>query len=192
MKKFILIITSFISFAAAAQESFPYKRPELLMGKTVTVLPIGQYAIAQQYKKFYSGKSLSKYYNGKPEISKTDMESRKFSVLAVEPNRTKKDFEDYWVTLKDVATGETLYYLYGKKTKSRSEYYFEVEGGLTLPSDFYCDYIDEMKMPDGTFRYTLDRLVFELIRSGTKSKPYYTLAFQFFKDSSQKMGPLTM
>lgn len=192
MKNFILLFALFITLYVSAQEHFPYKRPELLVGKKITIVPIGQNAIAQSYKRFYTEKNLSKYYNGNPDIPKTAMESRKLSVLAVEPNRTEKDFEDYWVTLKDLATGETLYYLYSKETKSRREYYFDVDGGLMLPPDFYCDYIEEMKMPDGTFKYTLNRLVFELVRSGTNSKPYYTLAFQFFKDSSLKMGPLTI
>lgn len=192
IKKLILIIALLLSLGANAQTSFPYKRPELLLGKTVTVMPIGQYNFSQLYQNFYAGKSFSAYYKGKREIPKEMLEGRKFNVAAVEQNRTEKDYEDYWITLKDTAAGETLYYLYSKSRKKRGEYYFEVEGGLDLPADFYCDYIEKMEMPDGTNRYTLNQSVFEVVRSGPKAKPYYTLSLQFFKDTSLKLGPLTI
>ena len=192
MRNFILLITLFITLYISAQEHFPYKHPELLVGKTVTVLPIGQYDFSQLYQNFYAGKSFSAYYKGKREIPKEMLEGRKFHVAAVEPNRIEKDYEDYWITLKDTASGETLYYLYNKSREKRGEYYFEVEGGLDLPADFYCDYIEKMEMPDGTNRYTLGQSVFEVIRSGPKAKPYYTLSLQFFKDTYLKLGPLTI
>lgn len=47
-------------------------------------------------------------------------------------------------------------------------------------------------MPDGTSRYTLNRLVFEVVRSGAASKPDLTLSLQLFEDATQKSGPLTI
>lgn len=106
MRNFILLITLFITLYISAQEHFPYKHPELLVGKTVTVLPIGQYDFSQLYQNFYAGKSFSAYYKGKREIPKEMLEGRKFHVAAVEPNRIEKDYEDYWITLKDTASGK--------------------------------------------------------------------------------------
>lgn len=90
IKNLTLIIALLLSLSANAQTNFPYKRPELLQGKTVTVLPIGQYSFSQLYKNFYAGKSLSAYYKGKREIPKEMLEGRKFNVAAVEQNRTEK------------------------------------------------------------------------------------------------------
>lgn len=84
MKSIFLIFTFIFSLTANAQEHFPYKRPELLVGKTVTILPIDKYSSVQEYREFYAEKKLSKYYKGKLQAPKAALESRKFTVLAVE------------------------------------------------------------------------------------------------------------
>lgn len=191
MKSILLVFTFLFSLTATAQVDFPYKRPELLVGETVTIKPIDQYAQAQQYRNFYAGKDLTAKYKGKWEAPNEALEGRKFEVTAIEPFSKEPGLETYWLTLKDTQSPEVIYYLYSDKRQDNDEYYFGVEAGLVLPPDFYCDYITEMKMPDATSRYTINQTGYEVVRSGSNIKPVYTISVKLFESQDQKTGPLT-
>lgn len=190
MKSFLLLFALFITLYVSAQEHFPYKRPELLMGTTVTVLPLSKYHAFQYYQNYYADKSLSAYYKGGMKTPKEALENRKFRVLAVEQLTKEPASENFWITLKDETTGETVYHFYDAEMQSRDEYNFEVEGGLSLPADFYCDYITEMEFPDGGSRYSLKQSTFELVKTKVNGKATYTLSIKLYSSPSVGRWPL--
>ena len=124
----------------SAQESFPYKRPELLLGKTVTIKKNYFEGNMGKYKNFYAEKNMMKNYKGKVFLDKEILEGRKFKVTGFE--RLHGEYQEgwSWIELEEIPAGEKLYYRY--KDGNLMGYYFDVEGGLDLPADFYCDYID--------------------------------------------------
>lgn len=140
MKKLLFGIFFVCSLSVSAQESFPYKRPELLLGKTVTIKKNPFEGLTGKYQEFYAEKSIMKPYKKERFLEKEIMEGRKFKVTGFERlhGEYKEGFS--WVQLEDIATGEKLYYRYSDG--NLMNYYFDVEGGLDLPADFYCDYID--------------------------------------------------
>ncbi|KGO78574.1 hypothetical protein Q763_17725, partial [Flavobacterium beibuense F44-8] len=116
-------------------EIFPFKRPELLVGKTVTIRPLTDKEIKIQkgYHNFYKDKyNIHTYHEiGFETSDPKSLENRVFKVVSSDPNDTVK------LTL-EAEDGEVIYYrLLAGYPKY---YYFEVEGGLDFPNDFYCDY----------------------------------------------------
>ncbi len=140
MKKLILCILFLFSLMVSAQESFPYKRPELLLGKTVTIKKNYFEGLTGKYQGFYAEKSIMKPYRKERFLDKEVMEGRKFKVTGFERLHGGNQEGFSWIELEEIATGEKLYYRYSDG--NLMGYYFDVEGGLDLPADFYCDYID--------------------------------------------------
>ena len=142
MKKFTLLFL-FFSLAAMAQESFPYKRPLLILNKTVTIIRTPS---SEQfgYRKFYEDKTCYKNYkkvgSNTPE---KELLGRTFTVTAIDSteNTYRKEYE-YKLTLKD--NTETIYYSYVPRFAAMF-YSFEVKGGLDLPDGFYCDFVEKGK-----------------------------------------------
>lgn len=138
MKNITLLVALFAVITATAQD-FTGKRPELLKGKEVKILPLQEKDLKRGYKGFYTdAKLLTSYaqnsnYNSKPD----SLIGRTFRVENVE-TQEKPDHIDARVTLKD-AKGRVIYYDYDSRFGRLPEYAFEVVGGLTLPADFYCD-----------------------------------------------------
>ncbi len=140
MKKLLLCILFLFSLIVSAQESFPYKRPELLLGKTVTIKKNYFEGLTGKYQGFYAEKSIMKPYRKERFLDKEVMEGRKFKVTGFERLHGGNQEGFSWIELEEIATGEKLYYRYSDG--NLMNYYFDVEGGLDLPADFYCDYID--------------------------------------------------
>ncbi|WP_417368792.1 hypothetical protein [Flavobacterium beibuense] len=142
MKQFTLALVLLFSVLAIAQEEkkpeiFPFKRPELLVGKTVTIRPLTDKEIKIQkgYHNFYKDKyNIHTYHEiGFETSDPKSLENRVFKVVSSDPNDTVK------LTL-EAEDGEVIYYrLLAGYPKY---YYFEVEGGLDVPNDFYCDYFE--------------------------------------------------
>lgn len=142
MKKCTLLFL-FFSLAAMAQESFPYKRPILMLNKTVTVMRIPS-SEKFGYENFFKDKKCYKIYKEvKVSTPENALLGRSFSVTAVDSmeNTYRKDYE-YVLTLND--NNETIYYRYIPHLAS-SFYAFEVKGGLDLPEGFYCDFVEKDK-----------------------------------------------
>ncbi len=148
MKRIMLLLCFLVVFinTYAQDKDFPGKRPALLTGKEVKVLPPDKYLLqyAKGYKRFYGGpKDISAYKKEDASSTKWDaLSGRTFKVESVEPINDEKAM----VKLKDAATGEIVYYRYWNKANEFKEYYFEVIGGLDLPNDFYCDYVTKQDL----------------------------------------------
>ncbi|WP_417357660.1 hypothetical protein [Flavobacterium sp.] len=142
MKQFTLALVLLFSVLAIAQEEkkpeiFPFKRPQLLVGKTVKIRPLTDEEIKIQkgYHLFYEDKyHLHSYHEiGFETSDPKSLENRVFKVVSAHPkypNNLKLEAED----------GEVIYY--DLQENYPEHYYFEVEGGLDVPNDFYCDYFD--------------------------------------------------
>ena len=140
MKKCPLLFL-FFSLAAMAQESFPYKRPILMLNKTVTVIRIpGSEQFG--YYNFYEDKDCFKTYKEvKVTTPEKELLGRSFTITAIDSsaNNARKKY-DYTFTLN--GDTETLYYEY-RPDIGNGHYAFEVKGGLDLPEGFYCDFVEK-------------------------------------------------
>ncbi|MFL9836956.1 hypothetical protein ABS768_05560 [Flavobacterium sp. ST-75] len=142
MKQFTLALVLLFSVLAIAQEEkkpeiFPFKRPELLVGKTVTIRPLTDEEIKTQkgYHNFYKDKYHRHSYHeiGFETSDPKSLENRVFKVVSTHPKYNNK------LTL-EAEDGEIIYH--DLLENYPEHYYFEVEGGLDVPNDFYCDYFD--------------------------------------------------
>jgi len=157
MKKFTLLFL-FFSLAVTAQESFPYKRPFLILNKTVTVIKLPS---SEQfgYYDFYEDKDCYKTYK-KLKVSTPEKEllGRSFTVTAID---SVKLLGKYGYKLTLTGDTETIYYKYGPTTVGE-RYPLEVKGGLDLPEGFYCDFVEKSsydytaRVPDITLRQSYD------------------------------------
>lgn len=152
MRITILLSAIFISLTATAQD-FPGKRPMLLMDKTVKVKPLEKTVLAyrQGYDNFYRDTYLSEPYaeNKSRKTKHEALANRTLKVTAIEPYPLPGEL-NYKVQLLDTINNETVYYEYSELAEARGTYNFEVIGGLTYPSDFYCDYIEQENDESGT------------------------------------------
>lgn len=143
MKQFTLALVLLFSVLAIAQEEkkpeiFPFKRPELLVGKTVTIRPLSDEEIEKEkgYANFFENKDLDVYYEvGMFKSDPKSLENRVFKVVSA----IKGKYDTYTLKL-EAENGEIIYHRYNENEDKH--YYFEVEGGLDVPNDFYCDYFD--------------------------------------------------
>src|SRR5690606_4696001 len=143
MKQFTLALVLLFSLLAIAQEEkkpeiFPFRRPELLVGKTVTIRPLSDEEIEKEkgYGNFFENEDLDVYY--KVGIFKSDpksLENRVFKVVSA----IKGKYDTYTLKL-EAENGEIIYHIFYENEEEH--YYFEVEGGLDFPNDFYCDYFE--------------------------------------------------
>ena len=140
MKKFTLLFL-FFSLAAMAQESFPYKRPFLILNKTVTVIKIPS---SEQfgYHDFFETIKPQKYYKlQKASTPEKELLGRSFTVTAID---SIKALGKYAYNLTLTGDTETIYYRYNPTTVG-DHYPLEVKGGLDLPEGFYCDFVEKSK-----------------------------------------------
>jgi hypothetical protein len=173
MKKFTLLFL-FFSLAAMAQESFPYKKPILMLNKTVTVIRIPS---SEQfgYYDFYEDKKCYKTYK-EVRVSTPEKEllGRSFTITAIDSteNTYRKDYR-YVFTLTD--NTETIYYNYIPHLAG-SHYSLEVKGGLDLPDGFYCDFIEKSKY-DYSASVPEIQLSEDYNKSSKKNEYYFTFTF---------------
>lgn len=149
--RFILLLLVF-SLTATAQ-NFPGKRPELLLNKTVKIVPLSDVALhyKQGYEGFYSDEYMSEpYAENKSRKTRPDaLTNRMLKVTAVEPYPLPGQL-NHKIVLQDTITSEKLYYEFSDTAEAKGNYHFEVIGGLKYPPDFYCDYIEQQNGEAGT------------------------------------------
>ena len=141
MKQFTLALVLLFSVLAIAQEEkkpeiFPYKRPELLVGKTVKIRPLTDEEIEKEkgYANFFENEDLDVYHEvGRFKSDPKFLENRVFKVVSSNPKFPE-------ILKLEAEDGEVIYYWL--KSNYPDYYYFEVEGGLDFPNDFYCDYFE--------------------------------------------------
>lgn len=179
MKKIIVVFALLLSLSAIAQ-NFPEKRPELLLGKELKVKPLKENKKGEGYEYFYSDpKMRDSYLREKVYFSVTPaggLVGRVFKVTAVDADPERKGKAR--LTLVDQTKGETIYYSYLSYLKH--DFYFEVIGGLKLPTDLYCDFITEKKDKfTGETIYTTELLylkTFTKIKKGAGAKYYMSIS----------------
>ena len=187
MKKLILVLLLLCVSFIYAQENFPYKNPELLLGKEVKVISTSESRDARLgYMGFYTDENFYKCYDptskhssySKPET----LVGKTFKITDVKDVSTP-DFNKVRLKLEG-KDGLNLYYKYNYRLPS--SYPFEVTGGLTLPDGFYCNIIEENTIsPEWqNFKALVDigTWVSKDIEKG-KSKYYITFAIFLPKDS---------
>ncbi|RYY30908.1 MAG: hypothetical protein EOP46_21165 [Sphingobacteriaceae bacterium] len=142
MKKFTLLLL-FFSLAVMAQESFPYKRPILMLNKTVTVVKL--YSSEKDgYRDFYSDVKRTTHYKAGNEVRTPSDElfGKEFKVVSIDSTLSyNKKYYEYMFGLQGT---ETFYYAYSPRIPPEI-YPFEVKGGLDLPEGFYCDFVEKSK-----------------------------------------------
>jgi len=165
MKNITLLIAMLFAFAAKAQESYPGKHPELLVGKQVKVITnmVEKYG----YGNFYTDESMLKTYIEDPQkraTNYTDLLDKTFTVVSAGP----VEMGHSKLQLK-AANGETMYY--NLNTKLAFNYPFEVIGGLTIPAEYYCEEITQSTFDNSTIYESNPALGVMLRREITPGKP---------------------
>ncbi|HYD91576.1 MAG TPA: hypothetical protein VEA37_08845, partial [Flavobacterium sp.] len=137
MKNFTLLIALFFSLIITAQDH-PGKRPEMLLGKEVTVKELPPESQAWGYESFYKDEKMLYCYedNGDNRTKHEALANKTFTVVSVQPGVNIIGVPMHIIKLK--ASDGTLFFL---EYYYNSKYYFQVKGGLEYPADFYCDYI---------------------------------------------------
>lgn len=150
MKNFTLLIALFFSLIITAQDD-PGKRPELLLGKEVTIIDLtGNYysdiSKEKGYQRFYIDKEVLSTYkkNSKHNTEYEALFNKTFTVKNVE----LKEESQYGGGPYHVITLESPDLVLYHKYYDKRAYYFKVKGGLEYPDDFYCDYIIEKPFQD--------------------------------------------
>lgn len=157
MKNFTLLIALFFSLIITAQDH-PGKRPELLLGKEVTIIDLSDNYYSdlskeKGYQRFYIDKKLYDTYkeNSKRNTEYRALFNKTFTITNVEPATSKYLGNYHIITLE--SPDLVLYHEYFDD----EPYYFKVKGGLEYPDDFYCDYIIEKADTDnGTTDYIIE------------------------------------
>jgi hypothetical protein len=142
MKKIIVVFALLLSLSAIAQD-FPGKRPELLLGKEVKVLPLSKEKLKEGYVGFYTDDELYKKYKQNGSFNKTyeDLVGKSFKVLAVDQLERFGE-KLHRIKLQDVSSETVLYYKYDDHSEILNTYSLEVKGGLDFPADYYKDFIE--------------------------------------------------
>lgn len=181
---FALLAFSFVS----AQESFPFMRPGLLKGKDVKIVDGYSTEKDGYFMGFYSDDQLLKVYM--PSKESTRFSDRK-ELIGKEFNVVNVDTitEEYLgnkkstrITLQDKAGGK-LYYQYNPKNSF--DYPFEVIGGLTLPADFYCDYLKYDDLGGATTSVFVGQGC-QVLKTTMDEQTTYNVMFNFFSKTKTK------
>lgn len=178
MKNFTLLLALFFSLIITAQ-NYAGKKPELLLGKKVTIKPLPEPRQKEGYDFFYANADLTggayePTPNSRINTRHEALMGKTFEVLNVEPI-VKFGNKYHKLTLKN-SNGLVLYHLY--EDKGAANNIFIVEGGLTYGDDFYCDYIKKRPFLDsGLTDYYVEAYSGLLLvkTSGKGVTPYYTL-----------------
>ncbi len=185
MKKFTLLFL-FFSLAAMAQESFPYKKPSLILNKTVTVIRIPSSEKFGYYDFFETIKPRKYYKLQKASTPEKELLGRSFTVTAIDSTESLGNY-DYILTL--AGDTEKIYYRYDPITVG-DHYPLEVKGGLDLPEGFYCDYV-EKGYPGYTAKVPEIQLSKGYDSSNKKNEYYFTFTF-FDKFKEDRVKSVTL
>ena len=156
--KNIILFAAFLATSILSAQNFPGARPELLQGKEVKIMQLKESYRKSGYNNFCTDYEMQHRYAASSIFDYTPADTlvgRTFHVEKVEPYKDGK-YTKAKVTLKDKGKGKILYYSYNSGLTMPPEYPFEVVGGLDLPADFYCDYIEKKPAQVGGDEYTTD------------------------------------
>jgi len=189
MKKITTLLLLLGSFLLHAQESYPAKHPELLIGKEVKVLDI----TSDEYPDFFTDKELQKAYSPPPGqkiyTAKAALLGKIFKVIDVKRDKSY-DIEDVTIELEG-RDNLKLYYRYDQKYDF--DYHFEVIGGLNLPDGFYCEYITTTNTEEGTNAKASVGVGVHVSKDVEKGKSAYYLIFNLFLPKDSKpLSSLTL
>ncbi len=140
MRKIIQILLLLPIFAFS--QNFAGKDVELYKDKELKVKPVEANLQSYGYRGFYTDIDLKNVYsNGSGRSSKYEsLVDKIFKVLSYEAYKNSIGTEKFKLKLENSEIG-ILFYDYDAKVDLL--FPFEVIGGLTLPSDFYCKGITE-------------------------------------------------
>lgn len=135
MKNITLLLLMFSAFAFS--QNFAGNDVELYKDKELKVKPVEENLQKFGYRGFYSDADLKTVFdNGSGRSSKyLSLVNKIFKVLSYEAYKNSIETEKYKLKLENSETG-ILFYDYDPKVDML--FPFEVIGGLTLSSDFYC------------------------------------------------------
>lgn len=143
MKKIYVLFTLMVLSLVQAQESFPFIRPALLKDTEVTVVDNKFSGTYGYFSEFYTDRDMKEHYmpvaDFKSRSKREALLGRVFQVIDVDEQKEVEDQIVARVILRD-KENNILYYRY--RSGNDYEYPFKVIGGLKLPADFYCDYIN--------------------------------------------------
>jgi len=143
MNKIFTLVLLLCNFIMHAQESYPSKKAELLLGKEVKVIENNN---SSGYPDFFTDIDMRTAYAPEP-VKK--IYTDRAAILGKTFKVTNVLRTDRGVTIElEGQDNLKLYYRYNENYDF--DYPFEVKGGLTLPADFYCDYIETTKTETGT------------------------------------------
>ncbi|KOS07003.1 hypothetical protein AM493_13900 [Flavobacterium akiainvivens] len=182
MKKFTLLFL-FFSLAATAQV-FPELDPTFLKpGMKVKPNEKMTYGFENFYEKKYK-----RYKTTGRETAANELIGRVFEIVEVAPYDEANPIEYYFITLKDTATGEVLYYKNWVKNTNSNE--LLMIDDIALPSDYFCKYITSTP---GYNTYFVVESIIRMTKSFTDGKPRYSLTIRsgVFKKNSGK-GTITI
>jgi len=176
MRNFTLLLALFASFIITAQDH-PKKRPELLLGKEVTIKELSEYKQKEGYTNFYTNEALLKVYEkGYMNTKYEALVGKTFKVLSVDPITDIIGQPGHSIKLQG-EDGTILYHEY-----DTNYYYFIVKGGLDYPADFFCDFIKEEPFLDtGMTDYIISpsSAIALIKRKGTKITGYTLVVTSF-------------
>jgi len=189
MKNITLLIALLFAFIANAQ-NFPYKRPELLLGKELKVTNLKKYQLQDGLEWFYNSANRARPYavNANYKSTADSLVNRVFKVISVTPDNSFGR-KDYILKLED-ANKKTVYYWY--KFDQPAAFVFEVIGGLNAPADFYYDYIIEKKIGGLRVLMTEPYTEYMYISKFVEAPSFYSLSIRTGYDVAPPYKPITI
>ncbi|MDP3946459.1 MAG: hypothetical protein Q8Q51_11240 [Lutibacter sp.] len=136
MKKLFFIV-ALISTTFTFSQNFPGKEVDLLVNKELKVLPKAEAAQKYGFEGFYTDDALKNVYEccDSYNAKYLSLANKIFKVHSFEPYKNSIGTEKFKLKIENSETG-ILFYDYNPKMDML--FPFEVIGGLTLPTDFYC------------------------------------------------------
>ena len=143
MKKIILLF-SILLCTISVQAQHPGNYVQLLIGKNVTIIADSPFALKYGYMGFSLDEGGSQTY-GKVY---SELAGKKFKVVDIKANERYPN--NYLIKLE--GDGKYVYYKYNSKLSD--PYFFDVEGGIELPAEYYAEKVTKKVDDDGTITYT--------------------------------------
>ena len=181
MKKIIVVFALLLILSAIAQ-NFPYRNIELLIGKEVQIIPLNETELKYSagYKDFSTDvKGIYTYQEGRSiTVTKPSaLADRVFKVESIESNPISTGAS--MLKLKD-SKGEIIYYKYKKDSLTP----FKILGGIVLPENYYCQYIEESTdKSTGEQTFKVKNYAYEL----TKLKKGKIIKYTIFLETTADM-----
>ncbi|MDV6169542.1 hypothetical protein R1T16_13990 [Flavobacterium sp. DG1-102-2] len=158
MKKIMLLFALLLSINSFAQ-NYPGEKVELLVGKTIRVIPKDESLQKYGYTDFFKDPDFQKNYKKSGTSTPyAELAGKEFKVVSFENFIAGRSTKKTRLVLENPETG-TLYFNYN--SISPNTFPFEVIGGLEYPEGHFCSNIEPVKAepyePGGKFYATKKR-----------------------------------